>query len=599
MSSGDPGSENFWASVQIPDDTDPWSASSYSPGLSEVTDRTRWLGQFTGVGSVFPSTQAWGANFTGAGGTQNLTLGAQGIIGVGGTNCCGGVFIGNGLGCGITSMADTGALALRPPPNVGVLGYGGSTGGAGIYGWALGGDAPGVFGHAEGSGNGVVGQADLTGAGGYFTGGSTSGAGVWGVAQAGAGRGVVGEGFGAGAGVYGLGGASGIGGWFTGQGIACGCLGIGGTGGATVGPGVVGIGGGTTPPPVGIIQGIGVYGGGGTGGDFCGVYGQGTGAAAGVCGSGASGGGPGGSFTGGSQGCVGQALLNNGTGVTGLGNGLDTSGLANGCGVAGKGNVAENGPGLMGIGGGTGAGCVGIGGINGDGGDFTGNGNGIGVSGQGRYGGRFTGTTGPGVGVWGIGGGNGMGGYFYGSGSGVGVQGIGGASGDGATFQGGSGGGNGVNGIGTGTSPGVTAQAGTLGSWSIAAYNGPIHLDASAGSVAPGPGTLWVDNFPKAFGTISLDGSGNATLIYGYNIQSVMGSSGFNNVAVVLKTPMHNSSYLVMCPGLVHEDPAGPTVSLNAANVGITDSSHFAFDFSNGVVGSVAGNINFVVYGPS
>ena len=599
MSSGDPGSENFWLTIQIPDDSDPWDASSYSPGLSEVADRTRWLGQFTGVGSVFPSTQAWGGNFTGAGGTQILSLGAQGVIGLGGTNCCGGFFIGNGAGCGITSMADTGGLILRAPNNVGVLGYGGSTGGAGIYGQALGGDAPGVVGHAEGAGNGVVGQADLTGAGGYFTGGSTSGAGVWGVAQAGAGRGVVGEGFGAGAGVYGLGGASGIGGWFTGQGIAGGCLGVGGTGGVTVGPGVVGIGGGSPLPTTGFIQGIGVYGAGAAGGDFYGVYGQGTGAAAGVCGSGASGGGPGGSFSGWGQGCVGQAISNTGTGATGLGSGQDSSGLADGCGVAGKGCVVENGPGLMGIGGGTGAGCVGIGGINGDGGDFTGNGGGIGVSGQGRYGGRFTGTTGPGVGVWGIGGSNGMGGYFFGSGTGVGVQGIGGASGDGATFQGGSGGGNGVNGIGTGTSPGVTAQAGTLGSWSIAASNGPIHLDTSAGSTAPGSGNLWLDNFPKAFGTISLDGSGNATLAYGYNIQSVTAVAGFNYVAVVLKTQMYSSSYLVMCPGLVHNDLVATTVNLWAANVLFTDKSHFSLSFSSGVVGTLAGNINFVVYGPS
>src|SRR5580698_3281946 len=99
MSSQDAGTSEFWATVQIPDDTDAWDASSYAPGLSELTDRTRWLGQFTSVGNVFPSEQTWGANFTGEGGSAVTAffVGA-GVIGSGsgsGSNP-GGFFVGGG-----------------------------------------------------------------------------------------------------------------------------------------------------------------------------------------------------------------------------------------------------------------------------------------------------------------------------------------------------------------------------------------------------------------------------------------------------------------------------------------------------------------------
>jgi hypothetical protein len=41
MSSSDPGNPaSYPATIQIPDDSDPWDASSYAPGLSELADRT-------------------------------------------------------------------------------------------------------------------------------------------------------------------------------------------------------------------------------------------------------------------------------------------------------------------------------------------------------------------------------------------------------------------------------------------------------------------------------------------------------------------------------------------------------------------------------
>ena len=108
MSSSDAGTTTFWATVQIPDDTDPWDASSYSPGLAEVTDRTTWLSMFDNVGGVNAASLTWGMRGTGKGWTPTADPGDTGVIGTGGTSIGIGV-----LGVGAGGAATTRSVSTR------------------------------------------------------------------------------------------------------------------------------------------------------------------------------------------------------------------------------------------------------------------------------------------------------------------------------------------------------------------------------------------------------------------------------------------------------------------------------------------------------
>lgn len=259
MSSSDAGTPTFWATVQIPDDTDPWDASSYAPGLTQLTDRTFWLLQgtfYAGVGLNASTIGLTGVGLGGAGafrpsvnagvaGEGGNTAGDPGLYGYGGSaggpGCiaygtgaaAGGYFTGGptagsagcyaqggaGGGLGLSGQgvgAFPGAQCTGGATGSGVQGIGGATSGVGVIGTAQGGGSAGV----QGTGN-------TTGPGGYFTGGASSGTGCFGVGAGTSGVGVVGDGAGTGAGGQFVGGS----------GIA---IGVQGTGGGAGGEGVVG-----------------------------------------------------------------------------------------------------------------------------------------------------------------------------------------------------------------------------------------------------------------------------------------------------------------------------------------------------------------------
>ena len=327
MSSSDAGTTTFWATVQIPDDTDPWDASSYSPGLAEVTDRTTWLSMFDNVGGVNAASLTWGMRGTGKGGTPTADPGDTGVIGTGGTS----------IGIGVLGVGAGGAATTRNA-STGVAGTGGTGGtggngvsgeGTGIYSGVLGvgsggptvpsvpncgvhgvggtGGGPGVHGDGTGTGAGVDGHSGGTGAGvvGYGTtsGGAGTGDGVHGEGGTGGAGGSFIGGASAGNGVTGQGGAGGLGGQFTGGAGAAGAAFTGGAGGAV------------------------------------GLSATGTGSAVGVAGQGGATG-AGANFTGGSTCGAGivAAATTQGDGATctaaGNGNGVTATASGNGAGVA-------------------------------------------------------------------------------------------------------------------------------------------------------------------------------------------------------------------------------------------------------------------------
>jgi hypothetical protein len=235
---------------------------------------------------------------------------------------------------------------------------------------------------------------------------------------------------------------------------------------------------------------------------------------------------------------------------------LATGGDSSGDGVTGVGG-ATGGRGVVGGGTGTGSGVYGIG----DGSD-----NGIGVEGQGTgtepgvkgtgsatvdsangvegYGGAGVSTSGHGV-VGQGGGGNdngGTGGVFTGGDGSVtngdGVHGTGSsAGGTGGVFTGGGGDGNGVEGIGQGAGRygGVfSSDQGT--DVDVVNSVGYINLDDATNPASTDPFTnkLTPLNTPKAWGVVTTDGGGNATIENGFNVNTAT-IVGTTDVKIKLK----------------------------------------------------------------
>jgi hypothetical protein len=154
---------------------------------------------------------------------------------------------------------------------------------------------------------------------------------------------------------------------------------------------------------------------------------------------------------------------------------------------------------------------------------------------------------------------NGHGGDFTGNGSGPGCNGFGGAGGTGAggSFTGGSGGGFGVKGLGLLAAAGVVGVGGATGgagqgagghfsvdtagngSPSIQGLGGPLMLN-QVSPATPVANSLYADGIPKAWGTITTNGSSGAQSWAGMNIASAHATNtgtGIGKITVTFETP--------------------------------------------------------------
>lgn len=207
--------------------------------------------------------------------------------------------------------------------------------------------------------------------------------------------------------------------------------------------------------------------------------------------------------------------------------------------------------GFSGIGGTGGApGVIGVGTSNTEGVQGIGNGSGSGVKG--------TGGASSGSGVSGTGGtANGAGVVGQGTGTGDGVVGAGGSSsGDGGTFTGGTTSGRGVVATGAGTGTGLAATGGSSGKGITCAAGASniAALDVGQGnaiftgtSTASGsdPGQnnyLCGANVCKAWARIQTDGSGNASVLDGYNVSTSV-TVGSADITITFPRAMASANY--------------------------------------------------------
>jgi hypothetical protein len=178
----------------------------------------------------------------------------------------------------------------------------------------------------------------------------------------------------------------------------------------------------------------------------------------------------------------------------------------------------------------------------GRGGDFTGGPTGGGLKGIGGSGGAYEG-------VWGVGGPGGPGVVGTGgAGGGPGVSGTGGGSGAGGTFIGGATNGVGVGGYGTGTGAGGTFSNGTAATASarqvaLAVTNGDLSFTgvANPNTSTAAANVLTPKNFIKAWALVLSNSSASPTILDGFNISSISGTS--SAAVVTFAVPFANSNY--------------------------------------------------------
>lgn len=354
---------------------------------------------------------------------------------------------------------------------------------------------------------------------------------------------ITGTGLGSGSGVKGTGGATdGLG--LEGVGTAAG-HGVQGTGGAT-GAGVKGVGGSSS--------GNGVWGV-GSGGNFAGVYGQGHGSGAGVQGEAANGlGGPGVRGTGGDGSGGASSTAGDGGTFTGGDNG--------------GGATRYPGRGLYAVGGtstdeGGGVGVYGQGGADassgGDGGYFQGgasNGRGLTAVGVGTGYGIYASATGIAIraqggganrGVWGLGGSsNGEGVRGEGGGAGTGVYGLGGSSGGLGVEGYGQSGGGGVKGTGNGAGLGIEGIGGAtnaagvkgtgggngIGVWAVAGGSGiGMSATSTSGVAVKGAATSGIGVEGTSTSNHGVKGTGGSSGVT-YGVWGVQGSGASGSAGV-------------------------------------------------------------------
>jgi hypothetical protein len=277
------------------------------------------------------------------------------------------------------------------------------------------------------------------------------------------------------------------------------------------------------------------------------LVGTGNGTGNGVGGTGGTTSGAGGYFTGGTP---------NGNGVTAVGTGNGNGVTGTGAGSGWGGNFTggpSGGEGVRGIGGGDQEGVRGIGGDAGNPSGVFGTGGlpaGPGILGEGTdggSGGQFLGGAISGLGVLATGG----------APNGTGAQGNGTGSGAGGKFFGGSTDGYGVDATGGGSAPGGTFASGTASTGAapqsaLKLTNGNLSLSGvtNPNTTVGFSNTLTPKNVPKAWGYVTTDGVGGATLQDGFNISSCALTGPGTGIICTFATNMANANYAVLISGV-------------------------------------------------
>jgi hypothetical protein len=168
---------------------------------------------------------------------------------------------------------------------------------------------------------------------------------------------------------------------------------------------------------------------------------------------------------------------------------------------------------------------------------------------------------------------------------------VGGVFSGGSLSSGGTGG-VGVQGLGTGNQAGGQFQAGTANDVALNVTNGPGLFAQNLPTITtdPGPNALWASNIPKAWATITTNGSGGATIVDGHGIATAAPTGGFSSMSITLAHAMANTNYAAVTVaygggGVV---TAGPAQTLSGTSFAIPMSAN---------PNSVAMTINIFVFG--